>query len=124
MLEFYVSVTSFRPTIWILLHASPDLQLRMIFLAYQKNTALKRPKTILLLEEYSFISSRGRSLRRRTLQDLIVHPSVSNSDFQNLYPTFRRSSVRVKLGLRFFDSLESMQFKSVVSFRELVQIRR
>ena len=76
-----------------------------------------------------FISSRERSLRRRTLQDLIVPPSVNNSDLQNSYHTFRRSSVRVKLGLRFFDSLESLNlcssdlafeswFKSVVSLRE------
>jgi len=36
MLEFYVSMTSLRPTIWILQHVSPDLQLRMIFIAYQK----------------------------------------------------------------------------------------
>jgi len=44
---------------------------------------------------------------------------VDNSDLQNSYPTFRRSSVRVKLGLYFFDSLESLQqFKSVVSFRD------
>jgi len=72
-----------------------------------------------------FISSRGRSLRRRTLQDLIVPPPVDNSDLQKSYPTFRCSSVRVKLGLRFFDSLESLQqFKSVVSFRELAQIPR
>ena len=62
---------------------------------------------------------------RRTLQDLIVPPPVINSDLQNSYPRFRRSSVRVKLGLRFFGSLESLQqFKSVVSFRELVQIPR
>ena len=44
---------------------------------------------------------------------------MDNSDLQNSYPTFRRSSVRVKLGLYFFDSLESLQqFKSVVSFRD------
>ena len=40
-----------------------------------------------------FISSRGLSPRRRTLQDLIAHSSVSNSDLQNLYHKFRRSSV-------------------------------
>ena len=45
---------------------------------------------------------------------------MDNPDLQNnSYPTFCRSSVRVKLGLRFFDSLESLQqFKSVVSFFE------
>ena len=57
-----------------------------------------------------FISSRGRSLRRRTLQDLIARDASS-------------FVVRVGLGLRFFGSFESLQqFKSVVSFRELVQL--
>jgi len=40
-----------------------------------------------------FISSRRRSLRRRTLQDLIVRSSVNNSDLQNSYLAFCRLSL-------------------------------
>ena len=57
----------------------------------------------ILLEEYSFISSRGRSLRRRTLQDLMVRFSSVRHALSFV--------VRAKLGLHVGPTLSKLRNK-------------